>query len=682
MVYLQAQGGIFMGLRRSKASLYIAGLILLGLSAAFLGFSQPASKVLAITKIGTNNNTVKTRTTDEITITKDNFLDYFQTNGTAKYDPNSGITTLTTDSNWQNGSVTLKQYIDFTQNFTLSGSINLGANAYGADGIGVGFHPGDLTLIGTAGGALGFGDLANAFGWKADTYYNNAANGPYTVDPLTSAFGSFVYTDTSNRAISYMGPEAPALEIPRPSNNTFVPFTLTYTYDNSSNKTSKMLHVEYAGKIWERDVSDWIGTNLTEAFFITGSTGVSHNLQQVKVDSFSYTSKDSQANITGNDITIHVGDKIPDDDEFNAKATDVDGNPINVTVDTSKVNTSKPGIYETYLTAADGQTLIVHVYVLDDTKVNAHDTTVNQNDQWQPTDSFDNATDELGGAINFDNITVTYGVNGPVDTSRPGDYQVTYTAPDGTSKTIVVTVKPLEPGVIVAHDSTIIAGPKQVWHANDNFDSATNSDKSQLDLKDITVSGTVDPSRVADYPVTYTFEDTVGNQITKEIIVHVVASQASIDAADSIINVGDQWDPQDNFKSGTDALGNFINISDIMTNGSVDTTKPGDYQITYVYTDIAGNTVTKTITVHVIEKAFSNPITSKPSESDSNNSNPKLKNVVIKSVSKTSPKRSAKIKNEAILPQTNEKDSCVVSIIGLLITGIIVVNSFRKRRTI
>ncbi|MCT0449889.1 immunoglobulin-like domain-containing protein, partial [Lactococcus lactis] len=56
----------------------------------------------------------------------------------------------------------------------------------------------------------------------------------------------------------------------------------------------------------------------------------------------------------------------------------------------------------------------------------------------------------------------------------------------------------------------------------------------------------------------------------------------------------------DNFISATDQDGKPIKIEQVNVEGTVDTLTPGDYEITYSYTDQQGNKVSKTITVSVV----------------------------------------------------------------------------------
>ena len=133
-----------------------------------------------VTKISYNTLLQQLRTSkvlatdaDALThVTKDNFLAYFSLNGSATYDQNTGIVTITPDEYNKVGNFSLKSKIDMNTSFTLTGKVNLGSNPNGADGIGFAFHNGNTTDIGNAGGNLGIGGLQNALGFKLDTWSN------------------------------------------------------------------------------------------------------------------------------------------------------------------------------------------------------------------------------------------------------------------------------------------------------------------------------------------------------------------------------------------------------------------------------------------------------------------------------------------------------------------------------
>lgn len=151
-----------------------------------------------------------------IHVTKDNFLDYFSLDGSATYDKNTGIVTITPDEYSKVGNLSLKSKIDMNTSFTLTGKVNLGSNPNGADGIGFAFHTGNTTDIGNAGGNLGIGGLQNALGFKLDTWSNgyqaplsdkdgsqidstNSDDFGWNGDSMNAPYGTFV--DTKNEEV-------------------------------------------------------------------------------------------------------------------------------------------------------------------------------------------------------------------------------------------------------------------------------------------------------------------------------------------------------------------------------------------------------------------------------------------------------------------------------------------------
>ena len=233
-----------------------------------------------------SSNSVTQRT---VTVYPSDFLTYFQRNGSAanfNYDIQNFVQTLTPNMKDQSGNVTLKTKVDMSQNFTLSGSINLGdksSESGGADGVGFLFHPGNTDVVGVKGGAAGIGGVKGAFGFKLDTYYNYDGDPYFYPDPREfspgQAYGAFV-DGTSGVAQTL---EESAQPISQPNNNQFKPFKMSY------DGTSKMMTVTYDGKIWQQDVSNLIGTNQSMAFSISASTGDNFNLQQLQLSNFQYT---------------------------------------------------------------------------------------------------------------------------------------------------------------------------------------------------------------------------------------------------------------------------------------------------------------------------------------------------------------------------------------------------------
>ena len=228
-------------------------------------------------------------TSRTVTVSGDDFLNYFQRNGSAvhfNYDLTDHIQTLTPNQKHQSGNVTLKTKVDMSQDFTFNGLINLGNKSSrmgGADGVGFLFHPGNTDVVGRDGGAAGIGGVQGAFGFKLDTYYNANHETSFNPDPSEFAsgqsYGAFVDGTTSVAQTLEDG----AQPIAQPSYDIFKPFKMFY------NGTSKIMTVTYDGQTWQQDVSSLIGNNSSMSFSISASTGENYNLQQLRITNFQYT---------------------------------------------------------------------------------------------------------------------------------------------------------------------------------------------------------------------------------------------------------------------------------------------------------------------------------------------------------------------------------------------------------
>lgn len=111
--------------------------------------------------------------------------------------------------------------------------------------------------------------------------------------------------------------------------------------------------------------------------------------------------------------------------------------------------------------------------------------------------------------------------------------------------------------------------------------------------KDIII--TPDPVHLGDpyksYPLEfpgYTLKESQNAEgiITEEdtttiFIYSKIEDHSHIVVHDSTLKVGEKWSPEDNFDEATDFEGNVEDFSDIIVDGSVDTTKAGTYEVTY-----------------------------------------------------------------------------------------------------
>ncbi|GAP04369.1 bacterial Ig-like domain-containing protein [Fructobacillus tropaeoli] len=216
----------------------------------------------------------------------------------------------------------------------------------------------------------------------------------------------------------------------------------------------------------------------------------------------------------------------------------------------------------------------------------AKDSTILVNSKWNTSDNVVSATDENGNVLDLSKVQVS----GSVNPQKAGTYQVTYSYTDqqehyhSTPATITVLASQ---GSINAADSTIVAGPNTKWTPADNFSGATDANGQLIDLSKITVTGHVDTTKPGTYPVTYSYTDETGNHYSKTVTVTVNSSKGSLTAKDSTLIAGPdtKWTPADNFSGATDENGQPVDLSKVTVDGTVDTTKPGSYPITYIYTD-------------------------------------------------------------------------------------------------
>ncbi|MGG5365771.1 hypothetical protein IGL72_003106, partial [Enterococcus sp. DIV1288] len=211
-------------------------------------------------------------------VTSDNFLNYFGLSGTASV--NENIVTLTEARNGQSGSMYLKNKIDSTYPFILTGKVFLGHNSNSADGMGFGFHKDSTDSIGLTGSGFGLANLTDVFGFKLDTYYNGTNSHPFRPDPInTGAFGSFVYMD-GEWFTSYTGNDAPARSISRPS-GLWRDIRIMLSEES-------ILRIEYEDMLWEKEMP----SNLKDSdlsFLVSASTGAVNALQQFEFESFQYS---------------------------------------------------------------------------------------------------------------------------------------------------------------------------------------------------------------------------------------------------------------------------------------------------------------------------------------------------------------------------------------------------------
>lgn len=544
------------------------------------------------------------------TVTKDNFLQWFKLNGSATYDADTNITTLTTDQNGFKGNITLNTRINANDAFELHGTINLGSklqNGSGADGISIAFHHVHIGDIGTVGGGIIVLGLPTSSGyifdtWTADTGDHSDGKG----DSYVAGFHSDVDQQGMDGNFRYDGG---FLDLDPSKYNIAgqsVPFTITYDGNGHMGLT-------YLGQTFSIPVTDFQDSL---ALSIGASTGAWNNTQTVSVDSFTFIPVQNNTVSRTVNYVDQNGNKIAASTVQSAiyrrQGTLVNNQPTYTdwqlvsgvnsnsfapvtapTIDGYTVENNQTTSFSSLIVDNDSGQLVYNV-VYDknsgQTTLNAQDSTIvaGPSAQWSPSQNFLSAVDQNGSGVDLSKIQVS----GSVQTKIPGSYPITYTYTDTAGKTITktvtVTVVPSKSS-LQAKDSTIFVNTK--WNPSDNVISATDENGNVVDLSQVQVADNVDTSTPGSYPVTYTYTDGTGNQHTETVTVTVTPSKGSVTAKDSTVVAGPNTQP--------------VDLSKVTVSGNVDTNTPGSYQVTYTYTDGSGNVYTQTVTVTVAPNATS-----------------------------------------------------------------------------
>jgi hypothetical protein len=196
-----------------------------------------------------------------------------------------------------------------------------------------------------------------------------------------------------------------------------------------------------------------------------------------------------------------------------------------------------------------------------------------------------------------------------VDTDTEGTYVITYNVSDSDGLAAAEVIRT----VIVEIDDlpviTLIGPATLVLVVGDTYDEpgATAQDPEDGDLTDrIVVDDPVDTAVPGTYMVTYTVEDSAGNQAQAQRTVIVEAARVDQPptitlngAATVTITEGDTY--ADPGATATDAEDGDL-TGQITVNNPVDTSTPGTYTVTYTVQDSGGNVVQVRRTV-IVEAA-------------------------------------------------------------------------------
>lgn len=312
-------------------------------------------------------------------------------------------------------------------------------------------------------------------------------------------------------------------------------------------------------------------------------------------------------NITNNQPVINAENKeIKQNESFDymngVTAIDTENGDLTskVTYEGS-VDTSKEGKYKVKYTVVDNSNFHsskeIEVKVVSDNKVEieAQDREITQFDEF----------DYLEGvrAYNKDNdLTDKLTYSKTVDTSKEGIYEVIYKINiDGTetTKKINVKVNKNEKPIIEAHDIESIEGNEV-----DILNNVSAIDKEDGDLTNqIKYEGNFDINKPGTYEITYYVSDKNNQEASKKIKLTILKdSEPIINAKDREINLNKEFNPLEGVIAIDKEDGDITNK--IQYTGSVDTSKEGEYKVTYFIEDSKNHRVEKTITVKVTKKTL------------------------------------------------------------------------------
>ena len=353
----------------------------------------------------------------------------------------------------------------------------------------------------------------------------------------------------------------------------------------------------------------------TIAAVVSGSV----NAAVIGTYTLTYTATDSSGNESNVTRTVEVVDTTPpvitlnDDETMNvllntsynepgATVSDNSGETLAVTI-TGSVDSTTVGTYTISYEATDSSNNTATVTrTVNVTNGNAPVITLEGDDLYiveintPYVDPGASATDVEDGTVAVSNDAAT-----AVHMDTLGEYTVTYTAEDSQNNIvhasrIVRVVDTTAPVITLNGSSTMVVNQDAVF----TDPGATVTDNSG-EMLDVNVTGTVDTAVVGNYTLTYTAEDSSGNQasVTRTVTVVDVTPPVITTGGDITVEVHTPY-----VDAGATALDNVD--GDISSSISVDTTSVntdvlGDYTVTYSVADSAGNIATATITVQVAD---------------------------------------------------------------------------------
>lgn len=296
------------------------------------------------------------------------------------------------------------------------------------------------------------------------------------------------------------------------------------------------------------------------------------------------------------DLHLHLGQK-----SFNlmdgVSAHDVkDGDLTTKVVLCSTVDVNTEGTYQVTYQVTDSAghktSATRDVVVTNDAPV-IH---VSGNNQTEVGHAFDPLQGVTADDYQDGDLTTEIKVAGDVDTSKLGDYELIYTV---TDKNGAVTTLKRSVTVFATAPTLDVSKVPTELKVGDQFNPKANvTAVSPYGDVIVAVDGSVDTSKPGSYELTFTATDKFGQKTVKEVTINVVADKPTLDLSKvpTKLKVGDHFDP----KASATATSPYGDAT-VDVKGSVDTSKPGSYVLTYTVTDKFGQTTTQNLTTTVSE---------------------------------------------------------------------------------
>ena len=211
--------------------------------------------------------------------------------------------------------------------------------------------------------------------------------------------------------------------------------------------------------------------------------------------------------------------------------------------------------------------------------------------------------DEQGITIVGDDTEdYTYLIINPVDTSRPGEYDVIYTVFDDQNIEVGTITR-----TVIVDDFTAphveLIGPSIVYQEVGGVfidDGVEYTDNSYV-VEPITIEDNVNYSELGEYEIIYTVVDEAGNatSVTRLVVIQdTTAPDITFNPGIDTIFIGEEW-----IDAGVTFDDNYTPKEELLfeTEVEADSSVVGSFDVTYTVEDELGNKAIKVRTVYVVE---------------------------------------------------------------------------------